>query len=328
MTIVGLTGVLILAFGSFAGRLGSLGTAGFFLVEGLMLATLLGLGAASTAQRRQRLADGWLDYSGPSPILVLGAWLALSTGLSLALVAAAGVWNPHYSGALAVLVSLAINLACFVGLVWWLVVRPGSISWNDMAHPLQLAPDASDLSFSWTTYQWTGPSRIRDRGALMRDVLLGLGLAIPLLILTNILALILEQILDIEGASSSQGLPIYPGGMNLLIIVLGLAAIAPIGEEIFFRGFAANAWGRSLTRGNAIFRAAGLFAFIHVIDVIGAPLNDGLLIRLSIWAIAVRIPVAWALTWLYMRQRSIYASMTLHGAYNGAIVLVAWWALN
>jgi hypothetical protein len=31
------------------------------------------------------------------------------------------------------------------------------------------------------------------------------------------------------------------------------------------------------------------------------------------------------LTWIYTRRRSIYASVTLHAAYNGSLVLLAWW---
>ena len=103
--------------------------------------------------------------------------------------------------------------------------------------------------------------------------------------------------------------------------MFAVAVIVPIGEEVFFRGFATNAWGRSLGRNSAILRAALFFAFIHILN--GGNGEPGLVLRMAAFNFGARIPVAVALTWLYFRRRSILASSTLHASYNGLIQLLA-----
>ena len=63
-----------------------------------------------------------------------------------------------------------------------------------------------------------------------------------------------------------------------------------------------------------------MFAAIHIINV--TTTEAGLSLRAAVFNMAVRIPVAIALTWIYMRRRSLIASATLHGSYNGLIVII------
>ena len=109
-------------------------------------------------------------------------------------------------------------------------------------------------------------------------------------------------------------------GLDPWIAILAVAVIVPIGEEVFFRGFATNAWGRSLGRNSAILRAALFFAFVHILNVSSS--EPGLALRMAAFNFGARIPVAIALTWLYFRRRSILASGTLHASYNGLIQLI------
>jgi membrane protease YdiL (CAAX protease family) len=110
-------------------------------------------------------------------------------------------------------------------------------------------------------------------------------------------------------------------GLSIVFTFLAVAVIAPVGEEIFFRGFATNAWGRSMSRNSAIVRASLFFAFIHVFNT--ATTDAGLSWRVALFNFGARVPVAFALSWLYMRRRSIVASGTLHAGYNGLITLIA-----
>jgi len=103
--------------------------------------------------------------------------------------------------------------------------------------------------------------------------------------------------------------------------ILAGAVIVPIGEEVFFRGFATNAWGRSLGRNSAILQAALFFAFVHILNVSNT--EAGLSLRMAVFNFGARVPVAIALTWLYFRRRSILASGTLHASYNGLILLMS-----
>lgn len=295
------------------------------LAEIAFVALTAGLAAAAAAQGSQRRADGWQDYFGPSPFLVTGAWLALTTAASLPLIGLVGYLNMRLATSVETLFLLLVNVAGYVGLVQLLVVRPGALSWRDMARPKHLAPDPNDLSapvfVGAYPLQGAGAQSVRALGG---DILLGLALSIPFLIATLFLAGILASLLGMSNAESSGPTPTYLPGWDLWITLMAAAVIAPIGEEIFFRGFATNAWARSLRRDSALIRAAIFFAVIHVIDVTSFD-NLSIFVRASILAVAVRIPVAWALSWIYTRRHSIFASATLHAAYNGSLVLLVWW---
>jgi membrane protease YdiL (CAAX protease family) len=104
-------------------------------------------------------------------------------------------------------------------------------------------------------------------------------------------------------------------------LFVAIAALVPLGEETFFRGYATNAWGRSLGRNSTILRASLFFAFVHVINT--ASTDASISWRVAIFNFGARVPVAFALTWLYMRRRSILASGTLHAGYNGLITLIS-----
>ena len=193
-----------------------------------------------------------------------------------------------------------------------------------MVRPLHLARDPSDrpVPYGWNT----APAATggRNLATIAGDIGLALVLAIPVLIGTLILTGILVTILGLQGVDLSGPSPKLLPGWDLWITLLAAAVVAPIGEEIFFRGFATNAWARSLTRNSAIIRAAIFFAFIHIINLVGAVSPD-VFFRAAILAVGARIPVAWMLTWIYTQRRSIYASVTLHATYNGILVLLTWW---
>ena len=293
------------------------------VVEATLVTLAAGLVFAALAQGRQRHADGWLDFFGPSPFLLVLAVFPLALALEYILVGLVDLAGITMATSVETLLSLLLNLVCFVALVHFAVVRPGALSWRDMARPRKLAPDPSDLSLP---YEWTSPTDTggRNVGTLTGDVGLGLALAIPGLIGTLIFSLILATVLGIRDVDLSGPIPTQFPGWDLWITLLATAIVAPIGEEIFFRGFATNAWARSLTRNSAIIRATVFFAFIHIINLVGA-VGPGIFVQEAILAVASRIPVAWLLAWIYTRRRSIYASLTLHAVYNGTLVLLVWW---
>ena len=273
----------------------------------------------------QRRADGWQDYFGPSPFLVTGAWLALTTAASLPLIGLARYLNLQLATSVETLLLLLVNVAGYVALVQLLVVRPGALSWREMARPKHLAPDPNDLPAPVFAGAYplhgAGTQSVRALGG---DILLGLALSIPFVIVTLFLAGILTNLLGMRNVESSGPIPTHLPGWDLWITLLAAAVVAPIGEEIFFRGFATNAWARSLRRDSALIRAAIFFAAIHILDVTNFD-DLSIFVRAAILAFAVRIPIAWALSWIYTRRHSIFASATLHAAYNGCLVLLVWW---
>jgi membrane protease YdiL (CAAX protease family) len=327
LVVTGLVGMVATLLAVSASSDGA-GPAGLPAFEAFSAALSAGFIAAALAQGRQRVDDGWQDYSGPSPFLLIGAWLALSLVLSLALAWLLGLLSITAPDTLLTLAAVVLNLIIYVAVVQATVIRPGALTWTDMARPNRLAPHPSDQSFSWSTFQWTKTAERHGPRAMLSDAAIGMGLGTPLMVGTLFYTGILAVVLGLRDIEVPPGpVPTELPGWDLWIILLAAGVVAPIGEEIFFRGFATNAWGRSLARNSAIWLAATVFASVHIVNLIGQyPLDDlWVFFRLAILAVAARIPVAWALSWIYTRRHSIYSSMALHAAYNGSLVLLIWW---
>ena len=118
-----------------------------------------------------------------------------------------------------------------------------------------------------------------------------------------------------------------------LLNLLSAAILAPIGEELFFRGFATTAWARAVGPAAAIVRGAVFFAFAHVVTLFDASFAVGA--QRALFSFLVLLPVAIALGWVFLRRRSLYAAIGLHGAFNAIQVLLllaaaaaARWALS
>jgi membrane protease YdiL (CAAX protease family) len=309
-----------------SGLLQNMGVAGSAALEAAFLAIAAGFICGAIAQTEQRRADGWQDYFGPSPMLLIGAWLPLTFASTLALEVLLGALELKLPDTVWTLVGVLLNLAVFVALIQATVVRPGALTWTDMARPKRLASDPADFSFSWSTLQWTTGAERRGGAATFGDMALGAGLGAPLMIATLIYTYVLALILGLRDVEVPPGpVPTSLPGWDLWIILVAAAVVAPIGEEVFFRGLATNVWARSLTRSAAIWRAAFVFASIHIINIAGPYSDASVLLRLAVLAVAARIPVAWALSWVYTRRRSIYSSIALHATYNGCLVLLVWW---
>jgi membrane protease YdiL (CAAX protease family) len=151
-------------------------------------------------------------------------------------------------------------------------------------------------------------------------------MVLPLMIAANLAAQALLLVLGLSTSDLGSDTPTPVDALGRLLLFVAVAALAPLGEEIFFRGYATNAWGRSLGRNSTILRASLFFAFVHVINT--ASTDASISWRVAIFNFGARVPVAFALTWLYMRRRSILASGTLHAGYNGLITLISFLAVS
>jgi len=329
LTIAGL-GVLIgLVAATMAGiELGLPPLVGLALIEATILLVAAGLTAAAAAQALQRRADGWQDYFGPSPFLLTGALILLLSAVPMrTILAHLGIDIQSASGSL---LGLLVYLIGYAAMVHFLVVRPGALSWHDIVRPRHLALGRDDVSIGPF-----GPISDEDRlnstpagERLLKDVAWALLLLIPVIIATTLLLTALMTLLGLTNRDIAPSSPV-PAASTLLdriYALIAVAVVAPIGEEIFFRGFATNAWARSLKRHRAILQAGLFFAFIHVINV---DLGDASTApRVALVAFGGRIPVSVALAWLYVRRRSIFASGALHSAYNGTLVILSWIAAS
>jgi membrane protease YdiL (CAAX protease family) len=267
--------------GSVALLLAAIGLA--ILTLGFML-----LGGSQTVER----AAAGLPYAGPSPILVFLAVVAVSLFVAIAVgavLSSAGVRPPLAVGDL---ISTAIQALVFIGVVQLMVIGTGAVRWSAMGFRIGARATAEALA----------------RGAL---------LAAPVVILTALVAAI---VVTIAGVTPPSPLPPTGTVSGLLLHLLAGAVVAPIAEEVLFRGFMVTAWARSTGPRAAIIRAAILFAIAHVLLVGGD--NFGQAASLAFVGAVGRLPIALALGWLYLRSRTIWAPIGLHAAFN-AILLIA-----
>ena len=258
-------------------------------------AASVGLILLGGSQSLERRAVG-AEYAGPSPMLVLLAAVAVTQ------VAGFAVGIPLQSIGVAIrrevgdLIAVSIQALVFIGVVRLMVVGTGALSWREMG--------------------LVGPARLR--AALAGAVYAG-----PVVFVTTLVALVVVALVQVRPES-----PLPPTGTaeGLVLHLLAGAIIAPVAEEVLFRGFALTAWRRTVGTRAAIVRSSLVFVLAHVVLVGGDRFEDAL--KLAFVAGAVRIPVALALGWIFVRTGSLWASIGLHATFNGILITLAELAAN
>ena len=253
---------------------------------------LLGVGLVSAAGSQAVEGARRLDrpYRGPSPVIAFLAVVVLTLLAILVVVAPLTALGLDARSPLATTVSLAVTALAYVAIVRLLVVGPGSLTWADMGLGLPAS-------------------------AIVRDLALGAVLAVPVLAVTVVLGLLLSRVLT----PAPSVLPNSGDALGLALNLLSAAVIAPIGEELFFRGFATTAWSRAIGAGPAIVRGAAFFALAHVLTLMDATFAEGA--QRAIYSFIALLPAGLALGWVFLRRRSLYAAIGLHAAFNALQVV-------
>jgi membrane protease YdiL (CAAX protease family) len=259
------------------------------LILGVVLVSL-GLVAGAGSQAIERRASG-SSYAGPSPFLLFLAVIPISILLDLgAIVVLRAVGVSGDSPGVA-LVSTLILLVIYVGLIRLEVVGTGALSWPELGLR-------------------------RPRPDTAPGIVIGVLIAIPLVYVTALLLQVLVTFLP----QPPSPLPEATDRMGLLLNLVAAAVVAPVGEELFFRGFATTAWMRGMGARGAIVRGALFFAFAHVLTLSGSSFQQAT--GQALVAFVVRLPVAFALGWLFVRTGSIYPTIALHATFNGLPLLL------
>lgn len=256
----------------------------------------LGLVAGAGNQAIERRARREL-YAGPSPFVVFAAIVAVSyfigaiLGVVLEVLFAAV--DLELGGPPGQLLGGLLTAVVFIGLVRLLVVGTGALTWHEMG------------------------LRPFDRIAI-RDLLHGAAWALPVIFVTGLVAAVLVEIFKVVNPS-----PLPPTGQlgGLLVQLLAGALIAPIAEEIVFRGFAVTAWRRTIGAQRAVIRAALLFALAHVVAIQAASFGEA--VGLIAVGMGTRLPVAYALGRLFVAKGSLWAPIGLHAAFNAVLLVLA-----
>jgi membrane protease YdiL (CAAX protease family) len=185
-------------------------------------------------------------------------------------------------GELTVLGSIVLLVAAQIGMLlvsWLLVFRPGALS------GLPSLPGANAGS----------------------AVLSGIGWGILATIGAGLVGSAVVYLLELVGVEAApqaaeQALALVEPWLAVLAIVL----LAPIAEEVFFRGVVFNALLREGGRRWAYIGSSALFAVIHLDPVAMLPL----------------FLLGLALAWVYQRSRNLLAPIVMHATVNGIAVAI------
>jgi membrane protease YdiL (CAAX protease family) len=286
-TLVGIGLTATVAFGAtgFAGNVISL-AAWFALSVGLAL-----LAGSQTIERR---AAGH-EHAGPSPLLILLAIVAVSrlvgflVGAVLVILGLADRIPVELGDLLGVLLQAGV----FFAVVRLAIVGTGVLRWSEMG--------------------WVG-----DRATAIRGLMGGAVLAGPLVLVTS---LIVALAVNLAGVSPPSPLPPTGTPTGLVFHLLAGAVIAPIAEEMLFRGYTLTAWRAAVGVRGAILRSSIVFVLAHVLFVSGDTFSET--VRVALVAGVVRVPVALALGWLFVRSGSIWGPIGLHAGFNGILIVLA-----
>jgi len=284
-TLIGIALTGTVAFGA-----SGLAAAALSLASSLALS--VGLVMLAGSQTIERKAIG-ASYAGPSPLLVLIAVVAVSRLVGFVV----GVALLPVAGGIPVelgdLLGVALQAIVFFVVVRLTIVEPGVLGWADMG--------------------WLG-----DRATRLRGLWGGFVFAGPLILVTAVLVAVA---VNLAGVAPPSPLPPTGTASGLVLHLIAGAMVAPVAEELLFRGFALTAWRRLVGVRGAILRSSLVFVLAHVLFVSGDTFGET--VRIALVAGVVRVPVAFALGWLYVRTGSIWGPIGLHAGFNGILIVLA-----
>lgn len=221
-------------------------------------------------------------YRGPGVLVLLLLVLTLATLLTAPFGADAGALImgaevPTLLGGAVLLVATQVSMLL---VAWFLVFRPGALA----ALPSLPGPDAGSAiraGLGWGLLAWLGAT------------------------LASAAAVWLLERIGIEAEPQVAARAIAT--LEPWLVVLAVVILAPIAEEVFFRGVVFNAWLREGGRRWAYVGSSALFALIHISAVALVPL----------------FVLGLALAWIYQRTGNLLAPIAMHATVNGISVALA-----
>ena len=221
-------------------------------------------------------------YRGPSVLVLVGLVLVIA-GVLTAPFAADAAALLLGEGELTLLGTFVLLTATQVGLLlvsWLFVFRPNALV-GLPSLPGRDPGGAIRAGLGWGVVAWIGASIISYAAFAVFEAL---GL-------------------DPEPQAAEQALAIIDPWLAFASIVI----LAPIAEELFFRGVIFNAFLREGGRRWAFLGSSALFAAIH----------------LSLVAFVPIFVLGLALAWVYDRTNNLLAPIAMHMVVNGASVIIA-----
>jgi membrane protease YdiL (CAAX protease family) len=153
-------------------------------------------------------------------------------------------------------------------------------------------------------------SRLRDLG--LRYYSIGKTLwytfisLIAIFIISFIYVFVMSSVLGIEAPSSKIEILIKNRSISNIILLIVVAFIGPVVEEVFFRGFLYSAFKKNWGVLPALFLSSVLFSVVH----------------LQVYSFVPLFFIGWLLAYLFEKTRSLFPAIFLHAVYNLILILI------
>lgn len=244
--------------------------------------------APTTGDGRPRSTWGWFEAVGVYLLAFLAGGFA-----SLPILAVLG--DTSVNGAIGqteILATIAADLVITAVLVFWLA------RWHK----------------EWRGAMALPPPRDRIARDLVYGAIGGVILVPALGLVSSVIADVLRQAVGHQVHTPEQVAPGLSPLAGVLLVVLAVV-VAPIGEELFFRGVLFRTVRDRHGFWPAALASAIPFGLVHYVP---APAVDAFVLQLSMMVTGL------GLAWIYERRGTIVASMAAHMAFNvlGIVVIL------
>lgn len=172
-------------------------------------------------------------------------------------------------------------------------------------------------AFAWVRVRYPGHARnlLGWSSPRWRDALLGLGLGLAGFLVINVgLGSLVELLARLAGSEPPAVQEDYQemvrNADTAPFFILMAVVLAPLAEELFFRGMLFPAFARRFRVGTAIVLSALLFAVLHVGTGATADLAPNAILA------ALIFPLGLLLAWIYHRRGTLLAPILVHAAFN------------
>jgi uncharacterized protein len=186
-----------------------------------------------------------------------------------------------------------------------------------LLYPLPLATLAA-VTLGWVHIRHRALRRLTGRArARAGEWLIGVGLGVASFFAVNVvLGVLLQVIAGLTGVDLPQPQPqVREAAADPALLpwlFLSAVIVAPVAEELFFRGLLFQALAKHLGKWRAVILSAVAFAAAHV--VAEASWAGGILVFLMVFPLGV------FLAWLFERRGTLATPVAVHAAFNAATV--------
>lgn len=153
-------------------------------------------------------------------------------------------------------------------------------------------------------------ARIRDLGlkyySIGKTVWYTFISLIAIFIISFIYVFVMSSVLGIEAPASKIEILIRNRSLSNTILLIVVAFIGPVVEEVFFRGFLYSAFRKSWGVLPALFLSSVLFSVVH----------------LQVYSFFPLFLIGWLLAYLFEKTRSLFPAIFLHAVYNLILILI------